>query len=314
MARRLIVGCGYLGMRVAMGWLKQGDSVYATTRTLTRAGELREIGIEPMVWDWLVGGLPFAEAQSQIMFETETKFDTILVAVTHSTQANLPPVEMHSRGLNHLSSLLKAFGWWDVGGTKTQWIYISTTGVFSPSSSHEWLDEESPVCPERPSSIAALAAEQWLASNVSSDWRVVLRPVGIYGPGRVPRWQSIRDKTPLNVDPESYLNLIHVDDLTAIILAVSLSKMRSSLYCISDGEPVRRRDYYGYISKIGSWPPPVFESLQSSGIEPVNRRREGNKRIRNNRIQSELGVRLVYPSYREGLTAILDELRNKPTI
>ena len=57
--------------------------------------------------------------------------------------------------------------------------------------------------------------------------RVTLRPAGIYGPDRVPRWEAIRDETPLQVDPESYLNLIHVDDLAETIRAVSSTEMQS---------------------------------------------------------------------------------------
>ena len=309
MARRLIVGCGYLGMRVARGWLNQGDSVHATTRSETRASELSEIGVKPIVWDWIDGGLTPSKVPAWL--ETDAQFATILIAVSHSPQAGLPPLETHARGLNHLFSLLKKVGAMDMGRIQTQWIYTSTTGVFAPSNSGEWVDEESAVCPERPGSIAALAAERWLASNVTSDMRVVLRPAGIYGPGRVPRWQSIRDKTPLHVDPESYLNLIHIDDLTAIVLAISSSKMRSSLYCLSDGHPVRRRDYYEYISEIGNWPLPVFETLDRNSFESMRFRGDGSKRVKNDRIQSELGVRFTYPNYRIGLDSLFGELRNK---
>lgn len=292
-------------MRVARGWLNQGDSVYATTRSEKRASELCEIGVKPIVWDWIDGGLSPSMAP-------DAKFDTILIAVSHSAQAGLLPLETHTLGLNHLLRLLEKTGAVDVGETQTQWIYTSTTGVFAPTNAGEWVDEESAVCPRRPGSIAALAAEHWLASNVTSDMRVVLRPAGIYGPGRVPRWQSLRDKIPLLADPESYLNLIHIDDLATIVLAISSSKMRSTLYCVSDGQPVRRMEYYEYISRIGDWPPPVFETLECAGLVPIGSRGDGSKRVKNNRIQSELGVRLVYPNYREGLKSLLGELRNKP--
>jgi hypothetical protein len=37
-----------------------------------------------------------------------------------------------------------------------------------------------------------------------------------------------------------------------------------------------------------------------------------SKRVRNDRIKERLGVRLRYPTYREGLRAILDEERGDP--
>ncbi len=320
MASRLIVGCGYVGMRVASKWLKQGDSVFAITRSTARANELSQYGIKPLVWDWLLGGLPEAHASLPTFSEREaSRFATILIAVTHAEQQNLPPAETHTRGLNHLASLLKSMGWWDSATTRTKWVYLSTTGVFGPSLPGDWVDEDSDVFPERPGSIAALAGEQWMVSHISKDLRVNLRSAGIVGPGRVPRWQSIRDQTPMHVDPDSFLNLIHVDDLAAMVVAVAATNMQFDLYCVSDGVPVRRKEYYEYISQLGNWPQPVFESrslpvtglAKGAAIGGSRFRSDGNKRVRNNRIQAELAVRLEYPSYREALNSLLDETTKK---
>ena len=315
MTSRLIVGCGYVGLRVASKWLGQGDSVFAITRSKARANELSQRGIKPLVWDWLVDELTAVNASSRIIPELEAStFATILIAVTHSEQQNLPPIETHTRGLNHFASLLKKAGRWNSAQTQTKWVYLSTTGVFGPSPPGDWVDEDSEVLPQRPSSIAALAGEHWIASHISKDMRVNLRSAGIYGPDRVPRWQSIRDQTPLLVDPDSYLNLIHVDDLAAIVVAVSSANMQFSMYCVSDGVPVRRKEYYEYISKLGNWPQPVFESHSAPVTGRSSFRSDSNKRVRNNRIQAELAVRLEYPSYREGLKSLLDETTKKPSI
>ncbi len=305
-------------MRVASKWLKQGDSVFAFTRSNARANELSQCGIKPLVWNWLAGGLPDVNAWMRTFPELEvSKFATILIAVTHAAQQDLAPVETHTHGLNHLASLLKTIGWWDFGQPQTKWVYLSTTGVFGPSPPGDWVDEDSNVLPERPGSIAALAGEHWIAKHVSKELRVNLRLAGIVGPDRVPNWQSIRDQTPLRVDPESYLNLIHVDDLAAMVVAVSSTTMQFDLYCVSDGVPVRRKEYYEYISQLGNWPPPVFESRSLRSQPATGRslfRSDGNKRVRNNRIQAELAVRLEYPSYREGLKSLLDETTRKPSI
>ena len=160
MAIRLIVGCGYLGMRVARGWRNQGDSVYATTRSETRASELSHIGVKPIVWNWIDSELSLSTLHFQALLETEVPFATILIAVSHSPQTGLQPLETHTRGLNNLRKLLKKTEALDGGETPTQWIYTSTTGVFGASASGEWVDEESAVCPERPGSIAALAGDR----------------------------------------------------------------------------------------------------------------------------------------------------------
>ena len=301
MATRLIVGCGYVGMRVADAWLKRGDRVFAITRSASRAGELRDSGIEPIIWNWTVGGAPTGDLTELVPSELTTVF----VAVSHSPQVGVAHTESHTRGLNHLESLLQTMGWSGKENTTTKWIYLSTTGVFAQSSPGDWVDEDSAVLPERPGSIAAWSGEQWIAKRIANDMRVVLRPVGIYGPGRVPRWESLRDRVPLQVDPGSFLNLIHVDDLAATIEAVSLTDMRSSLYCVSDGNPVRRQDYYTFVSKLGNWPEPIFEPREPPGSDRVALRSDGNKRVRNGRIQSELAVVMKFPSFREGLRSLL---------
>jgi predicted dinucleotide-binding enzyme len=40
MGKKLIIGCGYLGQRIATLWLAQKHRVFATTRSQTRAIEL----------------------------------------------------------------------------------------------------------------------------------------------------------------------------------------------------------------------------------------------------------------------------------
>ena len=306
MPTRLLVGCGYVGMRVAEAWLKRGDRVFATTRSNSRADELSNVGIEPIVWDWLVGRAPSERGVSLKLAELiASELATVCVAVSHSPQQDVPHNETHTRGLNHLASLLKSMGWQDNERSVTKWIYLSTTGVFAQALPGDWVDEDSPVLPERPGSIAALAGEEWIAERIPSDLRVVLRPVGIYGPSRVPRWESLRNKVPLQVDPDSFLNLIHVDDLAATIVAVSSTSMLSGLYCVCDGNPVRRKDYYSFVSKLGNWPEPIFEPRESSGPGRLPLRSDGNKRVRNSRIQSELALILKFPSYREGLRSLL---------
>ena len=303
MTNRLIVGCGYVGQRVARIWRNQGDVVYAITRTEARAVDLRRFGIVPIVWDWLAGGpvQPGLEMQA-ISSASRIELETILISVSHSPQPGVESSETHTKGLKNLLALLPSS---QFDATHAKWIYLSTTGVFGPSTPGGWVDEESTVSPERPGSIAAYAGEQWISENIIESKRVVMRPVGIYGPDRVPRWQSIRDQVPLQADPDSYLNLIHVDDLATIIRSVSDMSMNRTLYCVSDGSPVVRREYYEFIAKLGNWPAPIFDTDYVNSMERSRTRSDGNKRVRNTLIQSELGLPLLFPSFREGLSSLL---------
>lgn len=285
---RLIVGCGYVGERTAHRWKNRGDRVLAVTRSSVRAGDFASKGWEPLVWDWL-------DPRSRLP-ESLPKFDSILIAVSHAPVEGTPPESTHTLGLERLGSAVAD------RSPDARWIYLSTTGVFAPVTDGSWVDEYSPVAPTRPGSIAALAAERWLENRITSVHRIVLRPSGIYGPGRVPRWQSIRDRIPLRVDPESYLNLIHVDDLVTAIEAVADAVQASALYCVSDGHSPTRREYYRAISEWMNWPEPVFDPDAQR-----QSRSEGNKRVSPNKLLAEMPIRLEYPSYREGLQPLLSE-------
>ncbi|MFO0014570.1 MAG: NAD-dependent epimerase/dehydratase family protein [Planctomycetota bacterium] len=286
---RLIAGCGYVGERVAKAWKNRGDRVLAITRSALRAAAMEQQGWEPLVWDWLDTHSPFPQRLP--------RFDSILIAVSHAPVAGLPAEATHTKGLDQLWPLVAE------GSQEARWIYLSTTGVFAPVTDGSWVDESSPVDPTRPGSIAALAGERWIESHLTSAHRVALRPAGIYGPGRVPRWESIRDGVALRVDPDSYLNLIHVDDLALAIETIADAPTTSPIYCISDGHSPTRREYYQTISEWMHWPAPVFDSTAQRQT-----RSEGNKRVSPARLLSEMPIRFAYPSYREGLRSLLSEL------
>lgn len=286
---RLIVGCGYVGERIAQRWKNRGDRVLAVTRSASRATAWERHGWEPLVWNWL-------DPLSQLA-ENLPGFDSILIAVSHAPVEGIPAALTHAQGLDRL--------WPSVSesGRHARWIYLSTTGVFAPVLGGSWVDEDSPVGPTRPGSIAALAGEQWIEAHVTLAHRVVLRPAGIYGPGRVPRWESLRDGSPLRVDPDSYLNLIHVDDLAMLIEWVADAPSPSSLYCVSDGHSPTRREYYETISQWMHWPAPRFDTQAER-----QSRSEGNKRVSPAKLLREMPIHFAYPSYREGLASLLSEL------
>lgn len=344
---RLILGCGYVGMRIASRWLKAGDKVIATTRSQLRAAELEKLSIEPWIWNWLD-----SEPIPTALLDTfkRSSPETILVAVSHSSSS-------HARGLAHLADSIgcssssfnspscSSFGLDSqsppTAVSKPRWIYLSTTGVFADNvradqatihglpgenlnrenldrenldrENFNWVDESSPVGPTRPGSINALEAERWLEN--SGLEHVVLRPAGIYGPDRIPNLQPIRDAIALGVDPESYLNLIHVDDLAEVIAAVAQGPLRHRLYCVSDGQSVRRKDYYAYIAQSMGYPEPTYglatnrdlTNTESTQNLVPRRRSEGNKRVRNDLLISDYSIEFRFPNYRHGLSSLLGE-------
>ena len=265
--RKLIVGCGYLGRRVAQRWLAEGHQVSAVTRSPRRVEELRRAGILPVLADVTrpetLAALP--EAQR------------VLYAVGYDPAAGLSRFDVYVRGLENFLGCAPA-------GIE-RLVYISSTGVYGQADG-SWLDESSPCRPQREAGRAFLAAEQRLADHPLAARTVVLRMAGLYGPGRVSRRSSAA---------EGFLNLIHVDDMAEVVLAAEKCPA-PRLYLASDGHPVTRAEYYAYLATLLPSPDPPA---------PQTDRARANKRISNRRLLAELGVKLKYPSYREGLPAAL---------
>ena len=196
---KLILGCGYLGRRVARLWRAEGHRVWATTRTSAGAAELADLGLNPLVCDVLrpdtLAELPRAE--------------TVLYCVGHDRHAGAPMREVYVRGLANVLDRLRGLGF------PQRFLYVSSTGVYGGTGG-EWVDESSACEPLSESGRIVLDAEELLRGAAEA---VVLRFGGIYGPGRLLRAEALRAGEPIGGDPDHWLNLIHVDDGALAILA-----------------------------------------------------------------------------------------------
>lgn len=285
--RILIVGCGYLGSELAQVAQQNGCTVYATCRSDSRRRELDQLGYHPIEYDWLktadIGPLP--------------EVDRVVVCVSHAKVPELLPEQSHPRGLANLRSR--------VNERCQKWVYLSTTGVMAGSIDARQVvdvDEGSPTFPVRPGAVCALAGERWFFEHLSTDRFTVIRPAGIYGPGRTPNLERLRQGLPLEVDPNSYLNLIHVVDLARIVYWAATNPTDHSLYCVSDGHSVLRRDYYEFIRLRFGLPEPQYVAADAaSGDGLPLRRGQDHKRVSNRRILAEYPHSWIYPSFREGL-------------
>lgn len=281
---RLIIGCGYLGYRVAQQWQHQGDQVTVLTRSTKRAEQLSRVGLHP-----LVGDLTHPESLPPF-----PSCDTVLHAVGYDRSSGKSIQEVYVDGLSSLLDRLPA--------STGKVIYVSSTGVYAQDDGG-WVDEDSPCHPRRPGGIACLAAETLLAQHPRGTDRSILRLAGIYGPGRVPRQAAIQAGDLLPAPPDGYLNLIHVEDAVQVILAIASGKDVPSLLLVSDGTPVLRRHYLEFISRLLEAPTPRFSPVDPDSH--VAQRAAANKRICNRRLMQSLEISLQFPSFREGLHQLL---------
>ncbi len=185
--------------------------------------------------------------------------------------------------------------------------YLSTTGVYGDRAGG-WVDETSALEPSGERGRRRVAAERgWLALGEAAGFPVQLfRLAGIYGPGRNVI-EQLRAGTAKRLSrPGQIFSRIHVEDI-ATVLEASMAKPRpGGIYNLCDDDPAAPGDVVAHAAGLIGIEPPPERSPDDAALSPMARSFwDDNKRVRNDRIKSELGVRLGYPSYREGLAAIL---------
>jgi nucleoside-diphosphate-sugar epimerase len=136
---------------------------------------------------------------------------------------------------------------------------------------------------------------------------MILRLAGIYGPGRLLRRQAIEAGQPIAADGEKWLNLIHVEDGAAAVLAAEHHGQPGRIYNICDDRPVRRREFYTLLARLLGAPEPTF--LEPPPEAPPAPYERSNRRIVNRRMHDELRLPLRYPTCEEGLRASIQAER-----
>jgi nucleoside-diphosphate-sugar epimerase len=187
------------------------------------------------------------------------------------------------------------------------WVgYLSTVGVYGDAKGG-WVDEESPVRPTTERSLRRAEAERaWLDLGTRTGRRVeVFRLAGIYGPGRNPL-ASLRAGTARRiVKPGQVFNRIHVDDIARVLAAAIDRDIGARVYNVSDDEPAPPEDVLAYAAELLGLPVPPTVAFEAAGLSGMAASFWGEcKRVRNERIRRDLGVELLYPTYREGLRAL----------
>jgi nucleoside-diphosphate-sugar epimerase len=273
----LILGCGYVGRRVANLWHAKGNAVHAVTRRSDAAAHLREAGIDPILADVLRPQTLTALPQA----------DTVLYAIGLDRASGASMRSVFVDGLANALDHLPRPG---------RFIYVSSSSVYGQTGG-EWVDEDSATEPQEESGKVVLEAERLLRARLPEA--IILRLGGIYGPGRLLRRKTIEAGEPIVGDANKWLNLIHVDDAAAALAAQERGQP-GRIYNICDDRPVHRRDFYEELARRLGAPAPRFVPPSRDQPPPHE---TANRRIRNRRMREELGVDLRYANYIDGLAA-----------
>lgn len=188
------------------------------------------------------------------------------------------------------------------------WVgYLSTTGVYGD---HEggWVDEATPLTPSTERGRARVAAEEaWRRLHRDHGLPVhIFRLAGIYGPGRGP-FEKVRNGTARRiVKPGQVFSRCHVEDIAQVLIASMRRPNPGAAYNVCDDDPAPPEDVIAHAAELLGLPPPPEIPFEEAELGPMaGSFYAESKRVRNDRIKTELGVRLRYPDYRAGLAALL---------
>ncbi|WP_371170265.1 SDR family oxidoreductase [Aliiroseovarius sp. 2305UL8-7] len=187
--------------------------------------------------------------------------------------------------------------------------YLSTTGVYGDHQGG-WVDEETPLSPSTKRGQQRVKAEanwQVLAAETGMPLHI-FRLAGIYGPGRGP-FAKVRKGTARRIiKPNQVFSRIHVDDIAQVLMASIAAPNPGRVYNVCDDLAAPPEDVLAHASELLNLPAPPSEDFETANMTPMARSFYAeSKRVRNDRIRNELGVDLLYPTYHEGLAALLKE-------
>ncbi len=273
----LSIGHGYSAQALARVLLPQGWHIIATTRSPEKAAALRAQGVEAILWPG--GDLPLDRA-------------THLLSSVAPDATGDPVLRAHGAQIAAAAPHL-------------QWVgYLSTVGVYGDHQGG-WVDEDTALTPATARGQARVAAE--------ADWQAVpglaphiFRLAGIYGPGRGP-FEKVRDGSARRIiKPGQVFSRIHVDDIAQVLAASIARPDPGRVYNVCDDDPAPPQDVLSHAAQLLGLPEPPAVPYDGAAMSPMARSFYAeSKRVRNDRIKDELGVRLIHPDYRAGLAALL---------
>ncbi len=279
-----VFGMGYSARAVHRRMAARLDHISGTTRTAQKTAGLEADGIEAFVFDGAARNLNVAGALPPASH--------VLVSIGPDEEGD--PVLRHYRDDLAAARLASI-------------VYFSTVGVYGDHDG-AWVDEDSPCRPVSKRSKCRLAAEvAWQRFAAETGIPVaIIRLSGIYGPGRGP-FQKLKAGTSRRIiKPGQVFNRIHVKDIAQIV-ETAFDQQASGVFNGTDDEPAPPQDVIVHAAALLGIEPPPEVPFNAADLSAMARTFYGeNKRVRNDKIKTKLNISLAFPTYREGLAAILE--------
>jgi nucleoside-diphosphate-sugar epimerase len=276
----LSFGHGFSARALTPLLLDQGFAITGTTRSDDKAKALKATGVTPKIW-------PGADLREELASATH-----LLISAAPGADGDPVLNALREDVTEHAPNL--------------EWVgYLSTTGVYGDANG-DWVDESSPLNPATKRGQMRVAAE--------ADWQSIanlplhiFRLAGIYGPGRGP-FSKVRAGTARRIIKKGQVfSRIHVEDIAQILAASIARPNPGAIYNMCDDDPAPPQDVIAHAAELLGMPLPPEVDFETAEMTPMARSFYAeSKRVRNDLIKSELGVKLLFPDYRAGLASLLE--------
>ncbi|MEJ7596563.1 MAG: NAD-dependent epimerase/dehydratase family protein [Kofleriaceae bacterium] len=279
----VILGCGYVGARLARAGLAAGRKVRVCARSTGRLAPLGALGAEIKYLD---AAIP-------------KQLNPILSGVSGGTVIySIPPVTALPPGQAMRAAIQAAYA-----NAAACFIYFSSSGLYGALPDDEsWIDEDTVLAHDDPPMANVLADEREVEDSKFEHPRVVtLRLAPVYGPGRGVRERLRKGQYRLLDDGQHAISRIHVDDVVRVVFAAEERAPNKSRFLVADDEPTTQAEYAKWLCERMAIPIPASRSIYEPGASRVAHR---NRRIRNTLLKKTLGLELQYPTFRDGEAAI----------
>ncbi len=274
----LSLGHGYSAQGLDARLLPRGARIIGTTRSADKARAMAARGVEALIWPG--NPLPLSETTHLLTSIAPAGDDPVLAA--------------HGEAIAQARHL--------------DWVgYLSTTGVYGDRQGG-WVDEEDATDTRSDRGCARVRAEAaWQEVCARAGVRLhIFRLAGIYGPGRGPFAKLRAGRAERVIKPGQVFSRIHQEDIAQALDLAMHSDVGSRVFNLCDDTPAPPQDVLAHAAELLGMPIPPEVPFESADLSPMARSfYADNKRVRNDRIKRELGLKLRYPDYKSGLAAIL---------
>lgn len=229
-----ILGCGWLGMALAIELINKGYSVKGSTTSTHKIDQLKANQIEPFKIDTA------ARDDDYLGFLNS---DILIIAITSKNM----------RDFEHLITQIESSKLQKV-------IFVSSTSVYP--NTNGIVNEDSPV------NYSSLSEIENLFKSNNTFQCTIIRFGGLFGYNRKP---GNFFKTGKQIgNPDGFINFIHRDDCIGIIQRIIETNTWSTTFnAVADSHPSRREFYTQEFNKIGR-PDPIFNEKSLNEFKIVS--------------------------------------------